>query len=139
MKHPQRIPALIAAARNSDRRMQWAAIDVLGWVAREDGRETRAQIAAALVELLKRAPDRTVRSRAAAAMRNLAHESVVPALVAALKDPNHFVGAAAANSLSWRGGPEVIPALEAFAKTAERRSQADTARRAIERIKQRHP
>jgi len=79
LKHPQRIPTLLAAARDGDRRMQWAAIDVLGSVARETPGEARAQIATALVEILKSAPDRTVRSRAAGALRNVADKSVVPA------------------------------------------------------------
>jgi len=138
LKHPQRIPTLLAAARDGDRRMQWAAIDVLGSVARETPGEARAQIATALVEILKSAPDRTVRSRAAGALRNVADKSVVPALVGALKDPNHFVGAAAAHSLGQLAGPDAIPVLEQFAKGAERESQADAAKRAIGRIKQRH-
>jgi HEAT repeat protein len=139
MKHPQRIPALLAAARDGERRMQWAAIDVLGSAAREAPGEARSQIATALIDILKTAPDRTVRSRAASALGNVVEESVVPALVAALKDPNHFVGSYAAHSLAKLAGPEAIPALEAFAKTAERESQANAAKRAIERIKQRHP
>jgi len=138
LKHPQRIPALLAAARENNPRMQWAAIDVLGSVAREGDGETKAQIAAALVELLKKAPEHTVRSRAASALRHAAHESVVPALLAALKDPNHFVGSYAAHSLGRLAGPEAIPALEEFARRAEQKSQADAAKRAIENIKQRH-
>jgi HEAT repeat protein len=138
LKHPRRIPALLAAARGEDPRGQWAAIDVLGSVARETPGETRSQIAAALVELLSRAPDGTSRSRTARALGHVGDKSVVPALVAALKDPKHFVGASAAHSLGGLAGPEAIPALEAFAKTAERKNQADAARRAIERIRQRH-
>jgi HEAT repeat protein len=139
LKHPQRIPALLAAARDNDPRMQWSAIDVLGSVARETPGEAEPQIAAALIDLLKNAPDQTVRSRAAGALGNVADKAVVPALVAALKDPNHFVGASAAHSLGGLAGPEAIPALEEFAKGAEQKGQADAAKQAIERIKQRHP
>ena len=139
LKHPQRIPALLAAARDNDPRMQWSAIDVLGSVARETPGEAEPQIAAALIDLLKNAADRTVRSRAASALGNVANKAVVPALVAALKDPNHFVGASAAHSLGGLAGPEAIPALEEFAKGAEQKGQADAAKQAIERIKQRHP
>ena len=138
LKHRERIPALLAAAKGADRRMQWAAIDVLGSVAERAPGEARSQIAAALVEILQKDPDRTVRSRAAGALGNVADKSVVPALVAALKDPNHFVGSYAAHSLGRLAGPDAIPALEAFAKSAERKSQADAAKRAIERIQQRH-
>jgi HEAT repeat protein len=138
LEHPQRIPALLAAAREDNPRMQWAAIDVLGSVARDAQGEAGQQIAAALIEILKKAPDRRVRSRAASALGNVNDKSVVPALLAALKDPNHFVGSYAAHSLGRLAGPDAIPALEGFAKRAERDSQADAARRAIERIKQRH-
>jgi len=139
VKHPQRIPALLAGARKREPRMQWAAVEVLGSIARQTPGDARSQIVVALVELLKDDPDRTVRGHAASALRNVPHEAVAPALVAALKDVNPFVRIAAAQSLAWSGDREAIPALDAFAKAAEREIEADAAKRAIDRIKKRQP
>jgi len=137
LKHPQRLTALVEAAKDGDPRMRRAVASVLGNLAEFAPAKAKSKYTGPLVQIMKSDADRTVRSRAAAALANSGDKSVVPALVEALKDPNRWVGSYAAHSLGRLAGPEVIPALEAYAKVAERKSQADAARRAIELIRQR--
>jgi HEAT repeat protein len=137
LKHPDALVALVETAKKTNPRMQWAAIDALGRLGENTPTETKSTVTAPLVEIMKGDPERTVRERAAMALGPIGDRSVVPALLAALKDPSDFVGAAAAHSLGQLAGPEAIPALEEFAQRASGKSQADAARGAIERIKQR--
>jgi hypothetical protein len=137
LDHPQRVPALVQAAGDRDPRVRRTAVDVLGSIAGNTGAEAKAPFTAALIEVMKSDPDHTVRSRAAGALAQAGDKSAVQALLGALKDSSGWVGASASHALSRLAGPDAIPALEAFEKSATHPSQVDAAKNAIQAIKQR--
>jgi HEAT repeat protein len=63
-----------------------------------------------LLETLRKAPDPTVRAFAALTLAQCGRPAVVPALIAALADPEKVVRTAAARALAGIG-PEAVPAL----------------------------
>jgi HEAT repeat protein len=132
--HPQALEALIAAAKTHEPRMQYAAIDALTTLGHRRGKEKAVP---PLIDILKTDPEGSVRGRAANALGQLGDKSAVPVLVEALKDPDQFVGSYAAHGLGMLGDAAAIPALEAYEKSAEKDSQKQAARRAIELIRQR--
>jgi HEAT repeat protein len=141
LRRPESVTAIVKAAKGGNPRVQRAAIDALGTVlefGRADLRQAvKAMIIDELIGIMKRDPDRTVRSRAASALGRSGDALVVPALVEALKDPNLWVGSYAAHTLGRLGDAKVIPALKDYARRAERESQVDAAEQAIEMIRSR--
>lgn len=141
LRRPESVPAMVKAAKSGNPRIQRAAIDALGTIL-EFGRtelppSVKASIIDELVGIMRKDPDRTVRSRSASALGRSGDALVVPALAEALDDENLWVGSYAAHSLGKLGGVEVIPALKDYARRAERESQVDAAEQAIKMIRSR--
>ena len=136
-KHPEAASVLIELARKPEPRMQRSAIDALGSMSWRVDAAAKAEVLRAVIDIMRIDPDKTVRRRAASALRNLGDQSAVPALIEALKDPDRSVGFYAANSLGVFAGPEAIPALEAYAESAETEGHKGAALSAIKFIRQR--
>jgi len=137
LEHPQRLAALVEAVKDKDPRLRMTVARVLGSLASRAPAEAKPKFTASLVEHLRTDPDETVRRMAAGALCVSGDKSVIPALIRALKGAEESVGAAAVQALGRLAGPEVIPALEAFAKAAKHKRHAAAAQRAINFIKQR--
>ena len=140
LRRPEVVPILVRMARSGDPIAQRFAIDLISTVL-EVGRqkfvqEVLTQLTDELLDILKNDKDRTVRSRAASALRYAQEPAVVPALIEALKDPNPWVGSYAAHTLGRIAGAEAIPGLEEYLAKVSRPSQKDAARKAIDAIRQ---
>jgi len=140
LRRPEAVPILVRLARSGAPIAQRAAIDCMSTVlevgSQKFAQETLTQLTDLLLDILKNDKDRTVRSRAAGALRNAQAPAVVPALIEALEDPNPWVGSYAAHTLGRIAGAEAIPGLEAYLANVSQPSQKDAARKAIDAIRQ---
>lgn len=136
-KSAEVLAVLVEAAKKPEPRMQWAAIDTLGSIGSRLEVSDKGKIIEPLAQIMRNDPDSRVRKRAVSGLGQVGSELVVPILTEALKDPDLWVGAGAANYLGRHAGPDVIDELNEYLERAEKQSQTRAAEEAIKFIRQR--